>query len=114
MDREEMITDAVDRLDKTVKRLEVLLDGDARLGLRGVINRVTALEEQVEALRNTRVSAMQWLIGYVMFGLFVFFTPHAGSSFIGFPQEAAASIGLFMFVLAAVFFVSGLGWIRWK
>lgn len=114
MDREEMITDAVDRLDVTVKRLEKLLDGDASLGLRGVINRVSVLEEHVNALQSTRVSALQWLIGYVLFGLFVFFTSHSGCSVIGIPLEVGASLGLFVFVLAAVFFVSGLGWIRWR
>lgn len=114
MDREETIIDIVDRLDRSVSRLEKMLDGDVQLGLRGVTQRVAVLEEHIDSIRSVRVSALQWLIGYLLFGLFVFFTSHAGCSTIGIPMEVGAGLGLFVFVLAAVFFISGLGWIRWR
>lgn len=114
MDRDETIVDKLDRVERSVARIEKMLDGDAQLGLRGVAQRVTVLESHIDSIRSVRVSALQWLIGYLLFGLFVFFTSHAGCSTIGISMEVGAGLGLFVFVLAAVFFISGMGWIRWR
>lgn len=114
MDRDETIIDKLERVERSVMRIEKMLDGDQQLGLRGFAQRVTALENHIDSIRSTRVSALQWLIGYLLFGLFVFFTSNAGCSAIGISMEVGAGFGLLLFVLAAVFFVSGLGWIRWR
>lgn len=114
MDRDETIVDIVDRLDRSVSRLEKMLDGDVQLGLRGVAQRVTVLEEHVESIKSVRVSALQWLIGYLLFGLFVVLISHADRQSMGLPLSVGMAVGALSFVLAAVFFVSGLGWIRWR
>lgn len=114
MDSEPTIFEMVTRLERSVARLEMMVDGDVELGLRGVTHRVAMLEQHVEQMRNVRVSALQWLIGYLLFGGFVFLTSHAGCDFLGIPLGVGASLGLLVFVLAAIFFVSGLGWIRWR
>ena len=114
MDREETIIDIVDRLDRSVSRLEKMLDGDVQLGLRGVTQRVAVLEEHIDSIRSVRVSALQWLIGYLLFGLFVVLVSHSGCAALGLPLSVGMSIGALAFILAAVFFISGLGWIRWR
>jgi hypothetical protein len=114
MDKGETIVDIVDRLDRSVSRLEKLLDGDVQLGLRGIAQRVTVLEEHVAAMQSVRVSALQWLLGYLLFGLFVVLVSHSNCLALGLPLSVGMTIGALAFVLAAVFFVSGLGWIRWR
>lgn len=114
MDRDETIIDIVDRLDRSVSRLEKMLDGDVQLGLRGVTQRVSVLEEYVASMQSVRVSAMQWLIGYLLFGLFVVLVSHSTCNALGLPLSVGMTIGALAFILAAVFFVSGLGWVRWR
>jgi hypothetical protein len=112
MDRDEMITDAVDRLDAAVRRLELLVDGDESLGLRGLTQRLSALENEVRAQQNMRAGALQWLIGYVLFGLFSFSIARVGIEAMQVPLYLAAGASLLLFLLSAFFFVSGLGWLK--
>lgn len=114
MDRDETIIDIVDRLDLSVSRLEKMLDGDVQLGLRGVTQRVSVLEEYVASMQSVRVSALQWLIGYLLFGLFVVLVSLSTCNALGLPLSVGMTIGALAFILAAVFFVSGLGWVRWR
>ncbi len=110
----ETIVDKLDRVERSVTRIEKLLDGDVQLGLRGVSHRVTVLEEHVASIQGVRVSAMQWLLGYLLFGLFVLLTADSTCNALGVPQQIGLVVGGLAFVLAAIFFVSGLGWLRWR
>lgn len=114
MDREETLIDIVERLDHSVERLERMLDGDQTIGLSGVRQRVSILEDHVNAMQSVKVSALQWLIGYILFGFFVVLVSHSGCNAIGLPLSVGMMVGALSFILAAVFFVSGLGWIRWR
>jgi len=53
-------------------------------------------------------------LGYLLFGLFVVLVSHSNCLALGLPLSVGMTIGALAFVLAAVFFVSGLGWIRWR
>lgn len=114
MDNGETIIDKLDRVERTVTRIEKMLDGDSQLGLTGVAQRVTVLEQHVASIQSVRISALQWLLGYLLFGLFVVLVSHSTCNALGLPLSVGMTIGGFAFILAAVFFVSGLGWIRWR
>jgi hypothetical protein len=114
MDRDETLVDIVERLNRTVGRLEILLEGDAALGLRGVTTRVQRIEENLDLMQSAKPSALQWTIGYLLFGLFVAIVSHSGCQWLGISVQLALIIGVFVFVFAGVFFVSGLGWLKWR
>lgn len=114
MDREETLVDMVERLDRSIRRLETLVEGDQGIGLYGLTARVVQLEHNVDELRSVKVSALQWLLGYLLFGAFVFLVSYSGCNWLGIPLQVGFALGLFFFGLAALFFVSGLGWIKWR
>lgn len=114
MDRDETLVDIVARLEKTTQRLETLLDGSPAFGVAGLNSRVALLEQQVATIQGQRVSAWQWMVGYVLFVSGVIMASHGNVTAIGLTPTAGIVIGALAWVLAAVFFLSGLGWLKWR
>lgn len=114
MDREETLVDIVARLEKTTARLETLLDGSPAFGVEGLNSRVAHLERQIAIIQEQRVSAWQWMMGYVLFVVGVITVSHGNVTAIGLTPTAGIVIGALAWVLAAVFFLSGLGWLKWR
>ena len=115
MDQPETLVEIVRRLEKATNRFETLIDGDAALGITGIALEVRRLRNDVDDLRARSVSMWQWIVGYILFvaGFAIVsvesLQEHLELSFI-----TAASGSIVLLVLAAVMFVSGLGWLKWR
>ncbi len=115
MDRDETLVEIVNRLEKATTRLETLIDGNADLGLPGLATEVRKLRDDVDNLQEkTRVSLWQWLGGYVLFVLAFGLTIKEIRDFLELSPIAALLGGGILIGLAALLFVSGLGWMKWR
>lgn len=114
MDRDETLIDTVGRLDKITTRLETLLDGNAALGVSGLLTRVERIENRIEQQAARSVSMWQWIIGYILFICGTVLTSHGNLVLFGIAPQAGLTIGVLVWALAGVFFLSGLGWLRWR
>lgn len=110
----ENVIDQVDRLEKAVLRLERLLDGDQTLGLTGYSTELRRLRQDVDEMRSNKVSIWQWLMGFALFVGGVMLSNHAACGVMGLPVATGLSFALVFWAVSAVFFVSGLGFIRWR
>lgn len=114
MDREETLLDTVGRLDRITTRLETLLDGNAALGVSGLLARVERIESKLEQQAAKSVSMWQWIIGYVLFVSGTVLAGHGNLMLFGISATAGLIIGVTVWLLAGVFFLSGLGWLKWR
>ncbi len=109
MTRDELLVDTVERLNVAVKKLETIVGGDPDIGYRGLSQRVERLEGEMKRINNTRYSATQWTLGYMMLGVFIWIMTTGDIANI-----MTVAIGVIMFALAGLFLASGLGWFRWR
>lgn len=114
MTSEESIVDAVNRLEAAIARLETLLKGDQYTQVPGLMHDVKRLQEQMAQVQAVKVSAWQWLIGFWLFVAGVALSNHAVVGLFGISTGAGISFALLLWSISAVFFLSGLGLIRWK
>jgi hypothetical protein len=106
---EETIVDAVNRLEAAVTRLETLLKGDQYAQVPGLLYDVKRLQEQVNQMQTVKVSAWQWLIGFWLFVAGVVLSNHAVNELFGIPTMVGVAFAVLLWVISAVFFLSGLG-----
>ena len=109
MTRDELLVDTVERLNVAVKKLETIVGGDPDIGYRGLSQRVERLEGEMKRINNTRYSATQWTLGYMMLGIFIWMMTTGDIT-----NMMTMAIGAIMFALAGLFLASGLGWFRWR
>ncbi len=110
----ENVIDQVDRLEKAVLRLERLLDGDTTLGLVGYSAELRKLRQDVDEMRSAKVSVWQWLMGFALFVGGVVLSNHAACGVLGMAPSVGLSFAVVFWGVSAIFFVSGLGLIRWR
>jgi hypothetical protein len=111
---EESIVDAVTRLEAAINRLETLLKGDSYTQVPGLVADVRKLQEQVQQIQSVRPSSWQWLFGFALFVGGVALSNHAACGVFGISTSAGISFAVLLWSISAVFFLSGLGLIRWK
>jgi hypothetical protein len=111
---EESIVDAINRLEAAINRLEMLLKGDQYTQMPGLVADVRRLQEQVVQMQSVRLSAWQWLFGFTLFVGGVAMSNHAACGMFGIPTGAGLTFAILLWAISAVFFLSGLGLIRWK
>jgi hypothetical protein len=111
---EESIVEAVNRLEVAIGRLETLLTGDTFTAAPGLVRDVRQLQQDVQQLQTNKVSMWQWLIGFALFVGGVTLSNHAACSVVGVTIQAGLSFAVLLWAISAVFFLSGLGLIRWK
>jgi hypothetical protein len=115
MEREETLVEIVSRLEKATGRLETLIDGNAMLGMPGMMAEMRRLRCDVDELRSRQISLWQWVTGYTLFVLsFGLIAIDELQMTLELSRTAAFIGGGFMLILACGFFLSGLGWIRWR
>jgi hypothetical protein len=114
MTSEESILDAVNRLEQAIGRLEMLLKGDAYMNMPGLVADVRRLEQDVSRMAAIKLSAWQWIIGFFLFVSGVALSNHAACGLFGIPTSVGISFALLLWAVSAIFFLSGLGLIRWK
>lgn len=110
----ENVIDQVERLEKAVQRLEKLLDGDQTLGLVGFSTELNKLRQDVDEMRSAKVSLWQWSIGFVLFVMGVILSNHTASAMVGVLPTTGLSLAVVFWGVSAIFFISGLGLIRWR
>jgi hypothetical protein len=115
MEQGESMVEIVGRLERATNRLEVLISGSADLGLPGLAAEVRQLRADVDEMRSRSASLWQWFVGYVLFVLsFGLIAIDELQVLLELNRKTAFTGGGFMLVLACGFFLSGLGWIRWR
>ena len=114
MTSEESILDAVNRLEQAISRLELLLKGDTYTDKPGLVADVRKLENEVSQLASVKLSAGQWLLGFVLFVGGVFISNHVACGFLNIPTNVGISFAILLWMVSAVFFLSGLGMLKWK
>lgn len=114
MDRDETLVDIVVRLEKAVERLNMLMDGSQALGVDGLTTRINHIEKRLDNMQAQRASMWQWTLGYVLFIVGVLMASHNNVELFGITPIAGAIGGTLVWMLAAVFFLSGLGWLKWR
>jgi hypothetical protein len=111
---EESIIDVVTRLEMATNRLEILLKGDSYTQVPGMVYDVRKLQEQVVHIQAIKLSAWQWLFGFVLFVGGVVLSNHAACGMLAISTIAGISFAVLLWSISALFFRSGLGLIRWK
>lgn len=114
MTSEESIVDAVLRLEAAIARLETLLKGDQYTQVPGLMHDVKRLQEQMAQVQAVKVSAWQWLLGFWLFVSGVALSNHAANDLFGIPTTVGVAFAILLWAISAVFFLSGLGLVRWK
>ncbi|HQY92759.1 hypothetical protein [Caldilinea sp.] len=115
MEREETLVEIVGRLEKATGRLETLIDGNVTLGYPGLAAEVRRLRAELDEMRNRQVSLWQWVTGYILFVIsFGLIAIDELQAALELTRTAAFVGGGFMLILSCGFFLSGLGWIRWR
>lgn len=111
---EESIIDAVNRLEAAVNRLEVLVKGDNYSQFPGIAHDVRQLQLEMAHIKSIRTSTWQWLIGFMLFVGGTLLSNCAANELLGASSTTRFSFAGVLWAISAVFFLSGLGLIRWK
>lgn len=112
-DRDENLTDVIDRLERAVVRLERIVDGDNELASPGMLAQHRQLMVDVEELKDSKPDGRMWSVGYGVFFLSLLLTIKEVREFLEIPPALAVILLGALAAAALVFFSNSLGFVRW-
>lgn len=114
MTPDESILDAVNRLEVAVRKLEAMVRGDVDLNTPGLAVEVRQLRAELDAMRATKPSIWQWILGFWLFVGGVVLSNHAACNLFGVSPALELSFSILLWLISMVFFLGGLGLLRWR
>lgn len=114
MTPDESILDAVDRLETAVRTLEGIVRGNVDLNTPGLALEVRQLRAELDAMRAVKPSIWQWLLGFWLFVSGVVLNSHVAYNLFGISPGLGLSFAMVFWLISVVFFLSGLGLLRWR
>lgn len=107
------VVSAVERLEKAVDRLELMVNGSEELQLGGLTDKIADHDQRLRRLEMRTPNPYQWALGFFVFVLVVFVVADADVSF--FPLLPPVQVGLIAVLGALVsmlLFLGGFGWFK--
>lgn len=113
MGGDETLVDIVERMERAVRRLETLVDGDPDIPVLGLKQQLQQLRVEVDELKATRPNVPLWILGFATFVMAFAMADDDFRRLAELTTPVAWAIGTILLVVSCVLLMSGFGWVRW-
>ena len=113
MANDETLVDIVERMERAVRRLETLVDGDPDIPVLGLKQQLQQLRVEVDELEATRPNVPLWVLGFVSFVAAVAMADEGFRQVAELTEPVAWAIGMILMVASCFLLMAGFGWVRW-